>query len=288
MICFINGVGMEQRQRLGEIFIEQNIVSRLTMERVLGISKSLNKRFGTVLEEMGLVTGEELVAALALQYSCKTIFNFSEKSYTRQLLDLIPAEVALQNQLFPLKIEKDILALAITDPTNLKVVGNIAKNNALIIIPFITTTKDINSAICRHYFGMDVVKPPNKSVLVVDDDRVNLTMLSEILSKYYSVHTALDGMEAYRVALNKRPSVILADKEISKLNAFGLHDALKNIPETKTIPLILLSCDIDSEWEALSVNKGFFDFVTKPARPQTILARVNRAYAYSVKEPYKK
>ena len=46
---------MLQRKKLGEIFLEHNLLSSTTIERVVAISKKLNKRFGTVLEEMGLV-----------------------------------------------------------------------------------------------------------------------------------------------------------------------------------------------------------------------------------------
>src|SRR5512146_804476 len=103
---------MKQQKRLGEIFLEQNILSEKTVERVITISKSLNKRFGTVLEEMGLVTGEELACALARQYSCKMISNFATGTFSPQVLGIIPAEVALQNMLFPLKREGNKLALA--------------------------------------------------------------------------------------------------------------------------------------------------------------------------------
>jgi len=143
---------MIQRRKLGEILLEHKLLSSTTIERVVAISKKLNKRFGTVLEEMGLVTGEELATALAIQYNCKMISNFARGSFSPELLNIIPAEVALQNILFPLKREGNKLALAIADPTNTKVVSNIAANNDLSIVPFVATNKEINSAICINYF----------------------------------------------------------------------------------------------------------------------------------------
>ena len=196
---------MEQKKMLGEIFIEQNLLSPTTVNRVVELSKGLNKRFGTVLEEMGLVTGEELAFALAKQYNCKMISNFAKGSFSAELLSIIPAEVALQNLLFPLKREGNKLALAMYDPTNSKLVSNIASNNNMSIMPFVATSKEINLAICRNYFGKDVVEPLRKTVLVVDDSKVILEMLKNILSKEYLVYTAEDGIEGYKEALSKKP-----------------------------------------------------------------------------------
>jgi CheY-like chemotaxis protein len=87
-----------------------------------------------------------------------------------------------------------------------------------------------------------------------------------------------DGMEAYKAALADPPHVILTDKEVPKLDGYGLFEALKNQPETRHIPIILLTGTSDPEEEARAFEKGFFDFLTKPVREATLVTRVNRAY----------
>jgi len=269
---------MKQRKKLGEIFIEQNLLTVKTVERVISLSKNLNKRFGTVLEEMGLITGEELAYALARQYDCKMISNFSNGSFSPQVLGIIPAEVALQNLLFPLKREGEKLALAMADPTNTKVVGNIAANNNLSIIPFVATSKEINTAICKNYFGMDITEPTRKSVLVIDDDKLILESVSRMLSKEYLVFTALDGMEGYKEALSKKPHVILTDKEMPKLDGYKLISSLKNLAETKAIPTILITSTTSVEEELNALEAGLFDFIHKPLNQPVLLARVKRTF----------
>jgi PleD family two-component response regulator len=277
---------MEQKKKLGEIFVEQKLLSSITVDRVLAISKRLNKRFGTILEEMGLVSGEELAFALAKQYNCKMISNFARGTFSSQVLDIIPAEVALQNLLFPLKREGDKLALAIADPTTTKVVSNIAANNNLSIVPFVATSKEINSAICINYFGMEIQESMRKKVLVVDDEKTVLDMISHILGKDYLVFTAMDGMQAYKEALSKKPDVILTDKEMPKLHGYGLMNSLKNLPETKNIPIILISSTTTIEEESNALDKGFFDFIHKPIVPAILLARVKRAFDFFEKHNY--
>jgi CheY-like chemotaxis protein len=277
---------MDQRKKLGEIFVEQKLLSSITVERVLAISKRLNKRFGIILEEMGLVSGEELAFALATQYNCKMVSNFAKGSFSPQVLDIVPAEVALQNLLFPLKRDGNKLALAIADPTNTKVVSNIAANNNLSIVPFVATSKEINSAICINYFGMETIESMRKKILVVDDEKTVLDMISHILGKDYLVYTAMDGMQAYKEALSKKPDVILTDKEMPKLNGYGLMNSLKNLPETKSIPIILISSTATIEEESNALDKGFFDFIRKPIVPVILLARVKRAFDFFEKHNY--
>jgi len=277
---------MDQRKMLGEIFIEQNLLTPTTVKRVVEISRGMNKRFGTVLEEMGLITGEELAFALGKQYNCKMISNFAKGTFTPELLNIIPAEVALQNLLFPLKREGNKLALAMYDPTNTKLVANIAENNNLSILPFVATSKEINMAICINYFGKEMVEPSRKTVLVVDDNKVIVEMLKNILSKDYQVFTAEDGLEAYKETLSKKPHVILVDKEMPKLDGYGLISSLKNLPETKNIPTILLSGTISTEEELTAFEKGFYDVIHKPIQPPIVLARVKRAFDFYEKRPF--
>jgi CheY-like chemotaxis protein len=277
---------MDQRRLLGEILVEQNLLSPTTVKRVVEIAKGAEKRFGTVLVEMGLITGDELAFALAKQYNCKMISNFAKGSFPPDLLAIIPAEVALQNLLFPLKKEGNKLALAMYDPTNTKLVANIAANNNLSILPFVATSREINSAICKHYFGKELVEPDKRSVLVVDDNKVILEMLKGILSREYQVITAEDGLEAYKETLSKKPHVILVDKEMPKLDGYGLISSLKNLPETKNIPTILISGTISTEEELTAFEKGFYDVIHKPIQPAIVQARVKRAFDFYESRPY--
>ncbi len=272
---------MAQRKKLGEIFVESGIITQQTADRVLARAKFLGKRFGTVLEDLDLITGEELANALAVQYGCKVVNNLSNHSYPADLLEFIPVEVAMQNMLFPLKREKNRLGLAMADPTETRIVGNIAANNGLTIIPFIATKKEIYAAICKHYLGKEVSISGQRTVLVVEDDKLILTMLGEILGKAgYRVVVAQDGMAAYKAVITEKPQVIITDKEMPKLDGYGLFDSLKNIPETRIIPVILITSGMNAEEEAKAFDKGFFDFINKPVKDATLLTRVKRAFQY--------
>jgi PleD family two-component response regulator len=276
---------MSKRKLLGEIFVEQGLLTEKTLQRTLARAKRLKKRLGGILEEMELITGEELAAALAEQYGYRVVENFARHTFPAEALALIPSDVAMQTMLFPLKIENGKLAIAMADPTETRIVSNIAANHGLNIVPFIATRKEITSAICRHYLGKDPSFQQEKTVLLVESDNLSSTMLSHLLSKEgYLVKIATDGMEAYKTAISEMPQVIVSERVVPKLDAYGLFDALRALPETRHIPIILLTSSSEKEEEARAFEKGFFDFIFKPVNEITLKTRVKRAFQYLERE----
>ena len=272
---------MENRKKLGEIFIESGILTEKTVERMLLTSKRINKRFGTVLEELELVTGEELAAALAVQYGCRVASNFAGYSFSPELLSTISVDVAMQNNIFPLKLDNKRLALAMADPTETRVVRNISANHGLTITPFIATRKEIYAAICRNYLQKDVTPSTAHTVLVVEDDKLIGTMFGDFLSRQgYRVVFASDGLEAYKAVLTEKPNVVLTDLMMPKLDGYGLFDALRTLPEFSSIPVILITGSMRPEDEVKAFERGFFDFIEKPVKEGTLITRVKRALQF--------
>ena len=270
---------MTSRKKLGEIFIEKGLITEKTLQRALARAKRLKMKVGQVLEDIEVITGAELAEALASQYGCKTMANFARYSFPAELLRLIPVDMALQELVFPLKAENGKLAIAMSDPGGTRILSNLAANNNLTIVPFVATRKDIIAAINRHYLGKDPTAPTKKTIMIVEDNKVIMTMLTTVLTREgYRIIQANDGMDAYKAAVADPPHVILSDKEIPKLDGYGLFEALRNQPETRHIPVILLTGASGPEEEARAFEKGFFDFLTKPVREVTLVTRVNRAY----------
>jgi hypothetical protein len=140
---------MPQAKRLGEILVEHGIISLKTRDRVLLRAEILHRRIGNVLEDLGLVTGEELAAALANQHGYKTVTDLNRFTVPPELLELLPIEVAMQHLVFPLKKEGSRLALAMTDPTDMRIANNLAADSGLEIVPFIATKQEIITSASR-------------------------------------------------------------------------------------------------------------------------------------------
>ncbi len=269
---------MTDKKMIGEILVANGTISAKTLQRALEKSKKERKKIGVALEDMEVVTGEEIAEALAVQFRYKIIRNIAGYSFPPDLLNMISADIAMRYLLFPLKREQNRLCLAMADPTETTIVSNIAKNNDLVIIPFIATSGDIIAAINKHYLGKDTVSDERKTVLVVEDSPLISSELEHLLSREgYRVLSAKDGIEAFKKAISEAPDVILTDKEMPGFDGYRLLESLKSLPETRRIPVLLLTASLNSEEEADAFSKGFFDFMAKPVKDVTLVTRVKRA-----------
>ncbi|MBT0666096.1 response regulator [Geobacter pelophilus] len=272
---------MQSRKKIGEILVEKGILTPKTVDRMLIVAKRHNKRLGTLLEEMEIATAEEVAEVLAVQHGAKVVNNLMKYSFPKDLLKIISPENALQYIIFPLKLEQNRLFLAMADPTDMKIVTNMAINSDLTIVPFVATRRDILAAICKHYYGREMEEPKDRTILVVDDDDSVVKMLSMLLNKHgFNTISASDGMEGFKEAISKNPHVIITDKVLPKIDGYALLASLKKLPETRSIPVLLISGQKSEQEEAIAFDKGFFDYIPKPFGEITIIARVKRALLF--------
>lgn len=275
-----------QRKKLGEVLVESEILTRLTVERILQLSRASGKRFGEVLEDLGLVTGEELAQALATQYGYPVVADFAKYAFSDALLNVMPAETAAEHIIFPLKLQGNILGLAMADPTNERVVNNIQDNNKVVVKNFIASRKDILQAIAVHYLKREEAKSGKDVVLLAESDKTIIKALSDTLNKNnYEVIVATDGIEAMKKAVCYKPAIIIADKDMPKINGYMLLSSLKNNKEAKNIPVILIAASLNAEEEALAYDKGFADYISKPVKDVILLTKVKKAILFNI-NPY--
>ncbi len=107
---------MASRIQIGNLLVQAGIITVMTLERSLAMQKGSGKRLGDFLREMGIVTEEEVIEALARQCSLRTVRKFADQSFPKELLDLVPARMALEKIIFPLKQHQGMLAVATLDP----------------------------------------------------------------------------------------------------------------------------------------------------------------------------
>ncbi len=115
-----------------------------------------------------------------------------------------------------------------------------------------------------------------KTVLVVDDTKENLTVIGELLEPYYRVRLALSGERALKVAqLEPRPDLILLDVMMPEMDGYAVLERLRSMPATHEIPVIFVTAMNALEDEERGLRLGAVDYVTKSIRPAILLARVN-------------
>ena len=271
---------MEDWKAIGQIFVENGIITPKTLARILEISTERNKRLGWFLERLKLVTSDELTSALAYQFNLRKVSNLTGHTFPEETLLKVPAEVALQNLFFPLELNNGSLLLAVADPTDRKIVDNMAANIGLKITLCVASREDIYKAICKFYLHEEMEIQVRNTVLIVDDEETSRVSAYESLIRAgYDVLTANDGMEAFKIVISKKPHVIVTDKIMPKLDGFAFLNSIKAIPDLQSIPVLLMSDKLTPREEMRVFDTGFFDFIPKPINMITLVSRVKRAFS---------
>ena len=115
----------------------------------------------------------------------------------------------------------------------------------------------------------------NKKILVVDDSKTAMFMVTTILKREpYDLVTAHDGQQAVEVAVVERPDLILMDVVMPRKTGFEACRELKQREDTKSIPVILVTTRGEGENVETGFESGCNDYVTKPVNAQELLAKV--------------
>jgi PAS domain S-box-containing protein len=111
-------------------------------------------------------------------------------------------------------------------------------------------------------------------VLVVDDNADLRDYLSALLRPHYHVETAPDGLAALEAIQLRKPTLILSDVMMPRLDGLGLLRALRSDPELRGIPVLLLSARAGEEATIEGLAALADDYLVKPFSARELLARV--------------
>lgn len=117
-------------------------------------------------------------------------------------------------------------------------------------------------------------KTDRQKILVIDDMPVNIQLLSEFLSEEYTVYFATNGQKGLELARDKRPDLILLDIMMPDMDGYQVCMSLKAAEETRQIPVIFITAMSSIEEEAMGLEIGAIDYITKPISPPIVKIRV--------------
>lgn len=114
-----------------------------------------------------------------------------------------------------------------------------------------------------------------KTILVVDDEPVNIKIFMELLRSDYAIKVATDGEKALQIAFSDSPpDLILLDILMPGIDGYEVCRRLKADPRTKDIPIIFITAKGSEEDQTRGFELGAVDYVTKPFSPIVVKARV--------------
>ncbi len=114
-----------------------------------------------------------------------------------------------------------------------------------------------------------------KSILIVEDEKLSRLALADILNSEYKVFLAKNGKQAIDMALEKEElDLILLDVMMEEMDGFEVCNILKQKPQTKNIPVLFISALSNTKNKVKGFMAGGVDYITKPFQADEVLARI--------------
>jgi PAS domain S-box-containing protein len=111
-------------------------------------------------------------------------------------------------------------------------------------------------------------------IFLVDDNADMRTYLHRILSEFYQVEVFTEGSAALHAARASTPDLVLSDVMMPGMDGFELLKQLRRDPQTREIPILLLSARAGEEAAVEGLSAGADDYLVKPFSVRELLARV--------------
>ncbi len=121
---------------------------------------------------------------------------------------------------------------------------------------------------------MEPMLSERQTILVVDDEKINRTVLADLLKAEYQVLIAKDGAQALeRARQHGAIDLILLDVMMPDMDGYDVLKQLKDDDKTKDIPVIFITARNSVDDEEIGLNLGASDYIGKPFSPAIVRAR---------------
>lgn len=140
---------MKAKIRLGELLIAKKLVSKEQIDEALRLQTSGNRRLGSLLISMGIITDEQFLNVLAEQLEFPIIDVHEE--FKPEVKNLLPRYLCRKYNVLPLCTEKNnIVSLAMADPLDDEAINNVENYTGMVVKPRLTLHKNIAKAITQY------------------------------------------------------------------------------------------------------------------------------------------
>ena len=139
-----------QYKRLGNILLENDLLSQTELDEALRIQMEEKKRLGEVLINKGYVTELDILRVLEKQLNIEYV-KISELDITPEIPNLITEKIARRYELLPIKLDGSVLTIAMTDPINFFAREDIGLITGYEIQPVMSLRHEVVNAIDKFY-----------------------------------------------------------------------------------------------------------------------------------------
>src|SRR5262245_54370228 len=160
----------KMRKKLGECLIQAGLITEDDLQAALAEHKRTGERLGAVLVRLNLASERQLAKALAYQLGFPYL-NLAEHPPDASVVTLIPKDVALKRSCIAIRLEKNLLTVAMADPLLFSLVQDLEFQTGYRIKQVVSTRADILESIAEGY--------PDKALMKVSAGSGNMPAARE-------------------------------------------------------------------------------------------------------------
>ncbi|MBR2528843.1 MAG: Flp pilus assembly complex ATPase component TadA [Blautia sp.] len=191
--------------RLGDLLISAGMITQEQLQEGLRLQAGSNKRLGTVLQEQGFISESELIEALQMQLGIEFI-DLAKINIPTELAQMVPKNIAKQYQVVPVRIVRDELFLAMTDPLNFYAIEEVRKAVRRRVVPMVAMSAAVERAIQVLYGNEGAAK-------AIEEMKREAALTGEGTG---AVDTAFAGNQVGDDSLNQAPAIRLVNAIIER------------------------------------------------------------------------
>src|SRR6267142_2000047 len=143
-------LGQHMVRRLGDLLVAEGLVKEEQLRHALSEQKGKTDKLGSVLVRLGFISEEQLIGFLSRQYGIPSI-TLTNLDIDGETLRLVPAHIAKKYEVLPVKRIGGTLTLAMSDPTNVFALDDVAFMTNLQILPVVAPQAAIRRALDKNY-----------------------------------------------------------------------------------------------------------------------------------------
>lgn len=148
------------KKRIGDILVEEGILTEEQLEEALKAAKAENKKIGEAITDLGFATEQDIAEALSSQLGFEYV-NLSSVHISDNVLSLINESVLRKHLMIPYAFVPNTInqvKVAMVDPMDMSAIDDFSIVTNLLVVPSVATTRDILIALDRYYGDTETIK----------------------------------------------------------------------------------------------------------------------------------
>jgi type IV pilus assembly protein PilB len=171
-------LGQQMVRRLGDLLVAEGLITEAQLRAALGDQKGKADKLGSVLVRQGSITEEQLIGFLSRQYGIPSI-TLANLDIDAETLRLVPPHIAKKYEVLPVKRIGGTLTLAMSDPTNVFALDDIAFMTNLQILPVVAPQAAIRKALDKNYESAQPVSSMTDMMSEITGDASNVEVVED-------------------------------------------------------------------------------------------------------------